>query len=261
MLHDSPLVAEERPLAVVRRPGPELVGGIAEFAPAEPVEFDLALTQWERYVDALRSAGWHIVECPPADNCPDAVFIEDPVVVFGDLAVVCRPGAPTRKPETQAIEPLFTELGLSVATLTAGTLDGGDVLKVGSTVYAGLSERTNAEGIAELGNVLGSDWDVRPVAVNGVLHLKSAITALPTGQIIGVGACVDEDVVGTVRAMPEEHGAHVVEIGERHLLVAASAPQTISLLEGEGYTVSAVDISEFEKLDGCMTCLSVRIRS
>ena len=252
-------MAEQRPLAVVRRPGPRLVDGIAEFASAEPVRVDQAVQQWESYVEALRSAGWSIVECPPADDCPDAVFIEDPVVVFGDLAVVCRPGAPTREAETQAIAPLFSNLGLRVVPLTTGTLDGGDVLKVGRTVYVGLSDRTNAEGIEELARVLGSEWDVRPVAVNGVLHLKSAITALPTGQIIGLADCVDS-AVGDVRSMPEPHGAHVVEIGPNHLLVAESAPETTALLEAEGYEVTSVDISEFEKLDGCVTCLSVRVR-
>ena len=256
-----PLVADQRPLAVVRRPGPRLVDGIAEFASEEPVQLDRALQQWEGYVDALRDAGWHIVECPPADDCPDAVFIEDPVVVFGDLAVVCRPGAPTRQPETQAIEPLFAQLGLRVVPLTAGSLDGGDVLKVGRTVYVGLSERTDAEGVAELAAVLGDEWDVRPVAMDGVLHLKSAITALPTGQIIGLAECVDAEVVGEVRSMPEAHGAHVVEIGPNHLLMAGSAPESAAQLQAEGYTVTAVDISEFEKLDGCVTCLSVRIRS
>ncbi len=254
-------MVEQRPLAIVRRPGPRLIEGIAEFESDEPVRLDLAIEQWENYIAALRAAGWILVECPPADDCPDAVFIEDPVVVFGDVAVVCRPGAPTRRPEIDAIGPLFTELGLSVVHLMAGSLDGGDVLKVGTTVYVGLSERTDAEGVAELARILGAGWEVRAVPITGVLHLKSAITALPTGQIIGLGECVDTDVVGNVRAMPESHGAHVVEIGPNHLLVAASAPETVALLRAEGYTVSEVDISEFEKLDGCVTCLSVRVRS
>ncbi len=250
----------QRPVAVVRRPGPRLVDGLTLEELAEPVDVDLAVEQWHAYVSALSSAGWHIVECAPADDCPDAVFIEDPVVVFGDTAVVCRPGAVSRRPETEGISELFNGLGLSVKHLAAGTLDGGDVLKVGHTVYVGLSDRTNEAGVESLAEALGDEWTVTAVPLTGVLHLKSAITALPTGQIIGLGECVDESVVGNVRAMPEDAGAHVVEIGPEHLLVARSAPQTIGLLRSEGYTVSAVDISEFEKLDGCVTCLSVRIR-
>ena len=247
-------------VAVVRRPGPRLIEGLTETGLAEPVDPDRAASQWQAYVDAFATAGWNIVECPPADDCPDAVFVEDPVVVFDRTAVVTRPGAPSRRPETAAIAPLFSELGLDVVSLTEGTLDGGDVLKVGNVAYVGLSDRTNEIAVANLAEVLGEEWKVVGVRLSGVLHLKSAITALPDGELIGLADNVDAQVVSRVREMPEAEGAHVVEIAPNHLLMSASAPESVRLLKGEGYKITAVDISEFEKLDGCVTCLSVRIR-
>ncbi len=252
-----------RPLAVVRRPGPRLVDGLVLETPAEPVDFEQARGQWQQYVDALTGAGWTVIECPPADDCPDAVFIEDAVVMFGNRAVVCRPGAPSRRNETLAIPGVFEDLGLAVSELPAGvgTIDGGDVLKIGRDVYVGVSARTTSDAISALADLLGDPWNVVPVALTGTLHLKSAITALPSGEVIGLSEHVDLAALGRpVRSMPEPEGAHVVEIGPDHVLMSASAPESIDVLRGEGWQVTAVDISEYEKLDGCVTCLSVRLR-
>jgi dimethylargininase len=251
------------PTALVRRPGPSLVDGIVTHQEPQPIDLALATAQWEAYVDALRAAGWDIAEVEPADDCPDAVFVEDALVVFGDLAVVTRPGAPSRAGEVSGAERAATAQGLEVVCIEPpATLDGGDVLKVGRTVYVGRTARTSDDGIEQLRTILAPrGWDVVGVPVTSVLHLKSAVTALPDGTIVGHPDHVDDaSVYEQFLAVPEPAGAHVVLLGDRHLLMAAGAPATADLYRTLGYRPVEVDISEFEKLDGCVTCLSVRIR-
>jgi dimethylargininase len=150
--------------------------------------------------------------------------------------------------------------GYRVERLSApATLDGGDVLKAGSTVYVGLSGRTNEAGAAALAGLL--DATVVPVPVTKVLHLKSAVTALPDGTVLGHPPLVDDPAAfPEFLAVPEEAGAHVVLLGGNRVLMAASAPATAALLAGRGLEPVVVDIGEFEKLEGCVTCLSVRLR-
>jgi dimethylargininase len=249
-------------VALVRRPGPRLAEGIVTYLQREPVDAVWALVQHEAYVSALRERGWRPVEVPPADEHPDAPFIEDMVVSCAGLAVLTRPGAPERRGElagaAAVVEELSRELGLRTARIEPpGTLDGGDVLQVESTVYVGRSGRTNDEGIAQLSRLLAPvGRTVVPVELTGVLHLKSGVTALPDGTLIGDPRHVD---LPGLLVPPEESGAHVVLLGDNTVLLAHSAPETARLLTGKGLTVVRVPIGEFEKLEGCVTCLSVLI--
>jgi dimethylargininase len=249
--------------ALVRRPGPRLADGLLTHLDRVPVDQALAARQWEAYVEALRAEGWETVEVPPADDCPDAVFVEDTAVVYGDVAVISRPGADQRKPETAATEEAL--LGLGYRTLRIeppGTLDGGDVLKHGGTVWVGLGGRTNQAGLNQLRahlEPLGAS--VIGVPVTKVLHLKSAVTALPDGTVIGYDPLVDDPTTfPSYLSVPEEPGAHVVLLDGSTVLMSTSAPRTAELFESRGLRVVAVDISEYEKLEGCVTCLSIRLR-
>ncbi len=228
-----------------------------------PIDLELARRQWHAYVDALAAAGWEPVEVPPADDCPDAVFIEDTVVMIGATAVMTRPGADARRGEVAGAATTLESLGYSVRYLDGpGTLDGGDVLKVGTTVYVGLTGRTDAAGIERLAEAvrpLGSS--VVAIPTTKVLHLKSAVTALPDGTVIGFPPLVDDpSLFPAFMAVPEEGGAHVVLVGGNQLLMSAGAPRSAELLSTMGYEPILVDISEYEKLEGCVTCLSVRLR-
>ncbi len=248
--------------ALVRRPGPRLADGLITHITRTPVDADLAVQQWQGYVDALHAEGWETVEVPPADDCPDAVFVEDTVVVHGDLAVISRPGAEPRRPEVAGTEDTLRALGYRIARIEApGTLDGGDVLKAGDKVYVGRSGRTNAEGIAQLRAIVSPlGYRVIPVPVTKTLHLKSQVTALPDGTVLGSPETVDApEMFDRFLAAPEPHAA-VVVLDEGTLLMSTSAPATAARLTDLGYRVVTVDISEFEKLEGCVTCLSVRIR-
>ncbi|MFI6876901.1 dimethylargininase [Streptomyces sp. NPDC050400] len=249
--------------ALVRRPGPRIADGLVTHVERTPVDAERALAQWQEYVAALEGHGWETFLVEPADDCPDAVFVEDAVVAFRNVALIARPGAESRRGETAGVEEAVARLGCSVNWVwEPGTLDGGDVLKVGDTVYVGRGGRTNAAGVAQLRAAfepLGAR--VVAVPVSKVLHLKSAVTALPDGTVIGHEPLVDHaSLFPRFLPVPEESGAHVVLLGGDRLLMAASAPKSAELLAGLGYDPVLVDISEFEKLEGCVTCLSVRLR-
>jgi dimethylargininase len=249
--------------ALVRSPSPRLAEGLLTHIERVPVDVGLALRQWDDYVAALRAEGWETVEVPPAPDCPDSVFVEDTVVMYADLAVITRPGADERKPETAGTEQTLRELGYRIARIEApGTLDGGDVLKHDGTVWVGLGGRTNQAGVDQLaGHLEPLRAQVVGVPLTKVLHLKSAVTALPDGTVVGFEELVDDPTVwARFLAVPEEPGAHVVLLDENTVLMSASAPRTRQLYEARGLRVVAVDMTEYEKLEGCVTCLSVRLR-
>ncbi len=261
----APLPASllDPPVALVRRPSPDLAAGLVTHIARTPVDVDLAFAQWTAHVAALRSAGWTIVEIPAADGCPDSAFVEDTMVLYRDVAVIALPGAVERRGETAAAEAAIAGLGCRVRRIEAGgTLDGGDVLKIGDTVYVGRGGRTNAEGVRQLRALLEPEGaTVVAVPISKVLHLKSAVTALPDGTVVGWAPLVDVPTLfPRFLPVPEEAGAHVVLLGGGRLLMAASAPRTAELYADLGYEPVVVDISEYEKLEGCVTCLSVRLR-
>jgi len=247
----------------VRRPSPRLADGLLTHIERSSVDATSAAKQWEGYVGAFVGAGWRVTEVEPAPECPDSVFVEDTVVVYGDLAVIARSGAVERRPEAQGTEKAAAEIGYRIAHIEApGVLDGGDVLKHAGTVYVGLSGRTNADGIRQLTEYLAPfGATVIAVPLTKALHLKSAVTALPDGTIIGYEPVVDDPTVFPMfLPVPEEPGAHVVLLGDGKLLMSSGAPETAAVLQARGYEPVLVDIGEFEKLEGCVTCLSVRLR-
>jgi dimethylargininase len=249
-------------LALVRQPSARLAEGQVTHIKRTKVDPEKADKQWDNYVQALEANGFELVDVAEAADLPDSVFVEDAMVVLGGTAVIARPGAESRREETDAVRATAKNLGLKVVELEfPATLDGGDVLEVGSTLYVGRSSRTNTEGVAQLraiANRLG--YRVVAVPVTKALHLKSTVTALPDGTVIGFPALVDNpSLFELFLPVPEAAGAAVVVLGPDAVLIAASAPKTAELLASLGYRVVSVDVSEFEKLEGCVTCLSVRI--
>lgn len=257
---------------LVRRPSPALAEGELTHIERSPVDPDLALRQWQGYVAAFAANGWTVHQIQPADEHPDGVFVEDTVVIFDDLAVLTSPGAPSRRGEVRtteaAVRALPAGLGLEVARIAEpGHLDGGDVLKIGRTVYVGQTTRTDGEGIAQLAALLEPrGWQVVAVPISRVLHLKSGVTALPDGTVVGYPPLVDApQTYPEFLPVTEEHGTAVVDLGlspngNRAILMSADAPRTAETYAARGLEVVTVPITEFEKLEGCVTCLSVRIR-
>ena len=259
------VIESNQGVALVRRPGERLSEGIVTHLERTPVDVDRALQQHAAYRAALADAGWHVTEVDPAPDHPDAVFVEDTVVVVGGLAVLTRSGAPGRRGEVEGTRAALERLGVPTADLADGapagadpTLDGGDVLQVGSRVYVGRGGRTNADGVRALRALVAPlGRTVVPVPLRAVLHLKSAVTALPDDTLVGLPDLLDAGALPGLRVAPEEPGAHVVPLGEGRLLMSASAPRSAELFDDLGFDVVAVDIGEFEKLEGCVTCLSV----
>ncbi len=254
------------PTILVRRPSPRLADGELTHLQRKPVDAGLALWQWRGYVRAFTDHAWRVIEIDPADDHPDAVFVEDAVVIFGDLAVLTHPGAASRRGEIATVADglAAAELGLEVAEIVEpGHLDGGDVLKLGRTAYVGRSTRTDGDGIRQLSGLIEPrGWRVIPVPISRVLHLKSGVTALPDGTVIGYPPLVDDPTIyPRFVGVPEEHGTAVVVLDERTVLMSADAPRSADLFAGRGLEVVPVPISEFELLEGCVTCLSVRIRA
>lgn len=248
--------------AIVREPSSRLADGLVTHIESEPVDVELARRQWSDYVVALESAGWEIIRLPPLDDHPDGVFVEDAAVVFGDLAVITRPGAASRRGETRSLAATFAALGFEIAEIEEpATLDGGDVLKVATTVYVGRSGRTDGVGIEQLRSIIESRGAVVvDVPVTEALHLKSCVTSLPDGTIVGHEPLVDDPALFPgIRFSEEESGAHVVDLGDRRILLADSCPRTATAYGELGYEVMTVGVSEFEKLEGCVTCLSIRL--
>jgi dimethylargininase len=250
-------------MLLVRPPSPRLAEGELTHFQRVPVDAGLARDQWEQYVEVYRSRDWDVRELPTADAHPDGVFVEDTVVVFGDLAVLTRPGASSRRGEGASMRAVVGGRGLEVAVIEEpATLEGGDVLKSGTTAFVGRSSRTDAEGVEQLRALIEPrGWKVVEVPVNRVLHLKSAVTALPDGTVIGHEPLVDApELFDAFLPVPEPEGTAVVVLDDATVLMSASAPRTAELLRSRGLEVITTPVTEFEKLEGCVTCLSVRVR-
>ena len=259
----KPTAKQAGRVALVRAPAANLADGLVTHIKRKKVDLEKANDQWDSYVETLNACGWQTVEVEPRDDLADSVFIEDTVVMLGKTAVITSPGAEARAEEILATEKTVRDLGLTVERISQpGTLDGGDVLKVGGTIYVGRGGRTNGEGIRQFRAIASKlGYTVVAVPVTKALHLKTAVTALPDGTIIGYEPLVDNTALfPRFQPVPEAHGTAVVVLAPDLLLMSSAAPKTAVLLQDLGYNVVTVDISEFEKLEGCVTCLSVRVR-
>jgi dimethylargininase len=247
--------------ALVRPPSRSLADCQLLHLPRQPFDFERALQQHRNYIAALQQAGLAITLLPEASTLPDATFVEDVLVALGNTAIVCRPGAKTRLPETELIRPALARFKTVHEIEPPGTLEGGDVLRAGTTLFVGESSRTNAEGIRQLRQFtepLG--WKIRTVPVKECLHLKTAITSPRADLMIANLAWVDRthfrdfEILSVPEAEP--WGANTLPINGK-VLAAASAPRTAELLQASGVTVRLVDVSELQKAEAGLTCMSV----
>ncbi len=248
--------------ALVREVSPRLADCELTHLERRPIDVARARRQHAAYCALLNRLGRAVVALPPAPDLPDAVFVEDAVVVVDDLAVLTRPGAASRRPEVDTVRAAIPALGLRLAEIRApATLDGGDVLQVGGTVYVGLTARTDAAAHAQLAALLEPlGRRVVSVRVSGALHLKSAVTALPDGSLLAVPGWLDTAALAgrEVVAAAEPAGADVLLTGG-HVVVSAAAPRTAEQVAARGFPVSLVQIDEFEKAEAGVTCLSVLV--
>jgi dimethylargininase len=222
----------------------------------QPIDVAAARAQHAAYEAALEAAGCSVRHLPPLDDMPDSVFVEDTAVVVDELAVMARPGAASRRGETASVAEALRAHRDVVAIEEPGTLDGGDVLQLGETVYVGVSARTNAEGARQLREFLESyGYIVKTVDVTRCLHLKSAVTKVAAGTVLVNPAWIDKALFdcNVIEVDPEEpFAANALLVGNT-LLCSAAAPRTNARLGN----VTAIDASELAKAEGGLTCCSI----
>lgn len=249
------------PVALTREVPPTIVNCELTHLEREPIDFSRAVEQHSEYEKALAGLGCTIHRLPPLHDFPDSVFVEDTAVVLPELAVVSRPGAASRRPEVDSVSDAMRQYRRLAFIDSPGTLDGGDVLVVGKTIYVGASTRTNADGIHQLAQLTSPyGYTVRPLTISGCLHLKSAVTRVAEEAILLNPDWVDASAFEEMRRIEvhpaEPFAANALWIGEG-VICPSGFDETSARLERFGINVHAVEMGELQKAEGGVTCCSI----
>ncbi|CAN5865710.1 dimethylarginine dimethylaminohydrolase [soil metagenome] len=251
--------------AVVRLPSANFSEGLTSGKTGTPV-YCRALKQHEAYCAALEECGLQLVRLEPDERYPDSTFVEDLAVVTDRGAILTRPGTPSRTGEVtgvrEALAPFYSTFR---SVQDPGTLDGGDVCQVGDHFFIGISERTDESGAQQLAEALASfDYTSSFVDISdvkGILHLKSGLASLGDNRLVVIDALANREEFRTydliVVNQQEEYAANCVRLNER-LLLAAGYPDLEHRLSELGYQKIALEMTEFQKMDGGISCLSLR---
>ncbi|MCP4426905.1 MAG: amidinotransferase [Chloroflexi bacterium] len=247
--------------AVTRKPGANFGQGLTNSTLGTP-DYTLMLAQHAAYVAALRAAGLELIELDALLAYPDAHFVEDTAVITPDVAVIAHPGAAARRGEEAAMAPILAQHRPIARIEAPGTLDGGDVLMVGTRFFIGISERTNESGAEQLGCILeryGASWTAVPVAAG--LHLKSDVNEVGKNTLLVTKAFADRpelaDYEQIVVDRDEGYAANVLLVNGR-LIIPRGFPKTKQKLLAWGADIVELDVSEACKMDGGLTCMSLR---
>lgn len=252
--------------AIVRPPARNFADGLTTVDLGTP-DVDLALAQHEAYCAALEQLGCTLTRLPADDRYPDSTFVEDTALILPHRgAILTRPGADSRLGEVEAMRAPLSAFFASPAQIMApGTLDAGDVCEAESHVFIGVSHRTNEAGAEQLRSwlatfgVTASTIDIRQTP--GILHLKSGVVALDANTLVAIDVLADHPAFAGYRVLRvpagEEYAANCVRVND-DVLVAAGYPATHAMLRAAGYRLVSLDMSEFAKMDGGLSCLSLR---
>jgi dimethylargininase len=226
-----------------------------------PIDVARAARQHRDYTQVLEALGCTLEWLPPLAEFPDSVFVEDTAVALDPVAVVTRPGASSRRGETPSTAVALERHRRLGHIREPGLLDGGDVLHIGRTLYVGASARTNADGIAQLGQLLSPHGHrVQATALQGCLHLKSAVSFIPPQILLVNPAWVDPSGFGELQVVAvdedEPYAANTLTVGGT-TLISSMYPRTRQRLEAAGVRTRALDVSELHKAEGGLTCMSV----
>jgi dimethylargininase len=226
-------------------------------------DFGRALAQHAAYVEVLRDCGLQVTVLETDNDYPDSTFIEDTALLVPGCAVITRPGAPSRRGETASVKEALKSFFDTIEYIsTPGTVDAGDIMMVGSHFYIGLSRRTNREGAAQMAAILEKHGlTASTVPLRDFLHLKSGVACLENNTLVAAGEFVAHPVFQDYHILAvgedERYAANCLWINDR-VLVAEGFPETRSIIEAAGFETIAVDVSEFRKIDGGLSCLSLR---
>jgi dimethylargininase len=248
--------------AITRKPGRNFADGITTALIFEPPDYNLILQQHAAYVEALKSIGLDVVVLDPLPEHPDAHFVEDTAVVTADIAVITNPGADARKGEEESIARVLAEYREVERIQAPGIVDGGDVLQVGDHFFIGLSERTNKAGAGQLGRILqkyGNSWTTVPVEAG--LHFKSSVNYVGQNTLLVTDSFARHEMLNAydriIVAAGESYAANTLFINDR-LLMPRGFPATRKKLEKLSLKIIELETSEVRKMDGGLTCLSLR---
>jgi len=251
--------------AIVRPPSSNFADGLTSVSLGTP-DFGRALEQHARYCEALERCGLTLERLPEDPAHPDATFVEDIAIHSPRCSIITRPGAASRSGEVTAVRAALTPLVTKLRAIEPpGTVDGGDICEAGEHFFIGVSQRTNWDGAAQLAALLekagysSACIDIRNVP--GILHLKSGIAALGDGRIVAIDSLAAHPALKNFELVRvpagEEYAANCVRVNDR-LLIAAGFPQLQRALENLGFNLLVLDMSEFQKMDGGLSCLSLR---
>ncbi len=250
-------------IAYTREVSPALADCELTHLEREPLDVAGAQAEHEVYEGILTSLGANVRRVPPAPHLPDGVFVEDAAVVLDDVAVITRPGAVSRQPETATVEAVLAAHRPLVHVRAPATLDGGDVLVAGRRIYVGLSSRTSRDAIQQLaGQLAPYGYEVIPLAFTGCLHLKSAVTRVADDLLLLNPAWVDRDAFPGYRTLAvdpaEPHAANALALGGA-VIHPLQHDRTRSRLESAGLTVVTVPQVELAKAEAGVTCCSLLV--
>ncbi|HSD18072.1 MAG TPA: dimethylargininase [Thermomonas sp.] len=251
--------------AIIRQVSPAIADCLLSFVARDAIDVARARAQHAAYRAALETLGCEVLELPAEAAYPDSVFVEDVALAFDEVAIETRPGAVARRGEGQAVIDLLRGVRPMLRIEAPGTLDGGDVLRIGKRVFVGISARSNESGRAQLRHLLAPHgYSVEAVATRDCLHLKSAVTQVAAGTVLVNPAWVDVAPFMDYERIEvdpgEEHAANAVRVGDA-VLYPDCFPKTLERLRAAGIDVTTVDVSELQKAEGAVTCCSILLRN
>ena len=248
-------------LALTHLPSPKLQECELTFLDSEPICLEKAQSEHQAYRAMLERCGAKVIVLDESLECPDSVFVEDPIIVFDEVAILTSMGVESRRAESDAMARAISKYRTLEKITLPAKIEGGDVLKIGKKIFVGESPRTNIEGIKALEAIIKPfGYSVIPVKVTGCLHLKTGVTALDEKTIIVNASWLDANAFeGFTRIdvpSDEPFGANVLKIGDT-LCMNEAFPKSMALVKSLGYKVDSCNISEFVKAEAGLTCMSV----
>ena len=247
--------------AITRAVSAAIVNCELTFVARQPIDLERARAQHRAYELLLEKLGARVHSLPAEPDLPDSMFVEDPAIVLDELAVIMPLGTEARRGEAHSLAQALAKFRQLEYVTLPGTMEGGDILRVGRKIFAGLSSRTNAEGIRRLAAILAPhNYEVIAVPVAGCLHLKSAVTHLGGNTLLANRAWFDPATLkgfDWIDVDPEEpHAANALALGGT-VIFPSSFPRTRVRIEARGFQVTAIDISELQKAESGLTCSSL----
>ena len=249
------------PIAITRAISKSIVNCELTHLERTPIDLQIARSQHQQYETALRSIGCQVISLPEMPDLPDSVFVEDTAVILDEVAIITNPGAVSRKPEIDSIVGVLQKYRKLILIEPPATVDGGDVLVVGKTIYVGISTRSNFEAVEQMQNSLKEfGYQVKEVEVRGCLHLKTAVTLVSKNTVLINPNWVDKNIFGEMNFIEideaEPFAANGLLIGEK-LIYPTSFPKTAQILSKYGIDLVLVEADELAKAEGAVTCCSL----